>query len=177
MQWLEAIRKLTYRGFDIRPSAKNTEISQLENELGFVLPEDLRDFYTFANGIYGDNNGWSYQIIASTQDVVLNLKAIKMGYKEIVIDTDYIFRIKYPKVLKNFKIIPIDDANDGASGLGSFYYFDSNSDNSMIAQQGFYQFYAEIVKENTDPQITFQAANLDTYMENYFKLTLEGATP
>jgi SMI1 / KNR4 family (SUKH-1) len=166
MQWLETVKNLDWGCFDIRPPASHDEISDLEKHLDFSLPDDLREFYCVANGLYGDNNGWEFQIIASIQDVIRNIKSIEVGFYKPVVERSHI--ILYDKKFRSKNIIPITDG-DNSVGVAEFYYPRSNTDSDLnISKFGIYSHKLSSPKQKRDSEITFQAENVNEYIHKFF---------
>jgi hypothetical protein len=165
--WIDQIREFEWGAFEIGSPVASSDITVLENHLGFSLPNDLRDFYLIANGIFGDNNGWEYQIIGSVTQVIQNLEGIKKGRKRLDLGFEEI-EIFYPETLRSIRAIPLDDANN-AVGAGAFYLTEIPSEpNSMWNGTGIYRYLASQTIQIRDAEITFIAPDLGKYLVDFF---------
>jgi SMI1 / KNR4 family (SUKH-1) len=156
--WVERIRELEWGNFDLREPASESQIAALEQLLGVPLPSDLAAFYKRTNGISGDNNGWEYQVIGNTEEVMGNVRSIRNGRKKL-----NLLEIIYPQVLKKWKVIPLSDG-DNAVGMAAFYLTDMREaiDGQMSAP-GIYRCFVSQPMQIRDPEFTFVAENLEQF--------------
>jgi hypothetical protein len=78
MSWLSDLRAVIDHGYyTFRPPAEEDAIEDLNKFCEFPIPSDLFLFLTIHNGFYGDNNGWEYRIISSTEDIKNDTKRLR----------------------------------------------------------------------------------------------------
>jgi cell wall assembly regulator SMI1 len=64
---------------DLRSPASETEISQLERDLGFGLPADYREFLLLSDGYNGDVGAKGYAQLWSVRELTANNEGYEVG--------------------------------------------------------------------------------------------------
>lgn len=112
------------RGTALNPGASNAELDELRVLLGGLLPEDIREFYSLANGMPNgtyDDHQVSFWSISKIRDQQRDYGGSQLGFADFLLYSwRFIFQVADAGVVVVSENVPPGQAMDTLGGFDDF---------------------------------------------------------